>query len=137
MVSPNYNGVLELSDKVENLINMLNLFRRQPFNVSCDISNIIKNYAIDYCAVDYYFISACAHDILQLAIFLHQNGANINAQTNMAIERASENGNLNIVQYLCDNGADHTTDDNYPIMISGLNGHNEVHQYLLSLNVPI
>ena len=68
-------------------------------------------------------------DLLKTIKYLHENGADITADNNYAIEWTSRNGHLEVVKYLHENGAD-ITENKYAIDWASHNGHLEVVKYL-------
>ena len=62
-----------------------------------------------------------------------EEGININARNNCALEWASEKGYLDIVKYLVEHGADIDTLKEYSTYLSEINVHDDVVNYLKSL----
>src|SRR4030042_1351671 len=84
----------------------------------------------NYYHVDKNLINYCNVGNLKMVKYLHQNGANITANNNYVILRASGNGHLKMVKYLHQNGGDITDINNYAIQVASSNGHLEVVKYL-------
>jgi uncharacterized protein YnzC (UPF0291/DUF896 family) len=77
------------------------------------------------------FFKACEDGDLEIVKLLIENGADVTAEDNYAIRRASQNGHLEVVKYLIDNGADVTAEDNYAIRTASQEGHLETVKYLI------
>ena len=62
----------------------------------------------------------------------HKEGADIHADDDEALIRASEHGHLDVVKYLVQNGANIHAVDDYDLKYASRNGHLDVVKYLVS-----
>ena len=69
--------------------------------------------------------------------YLVEHGANIHADEDLALRRASKNGHLEVVKYLVEQGADIHAFNDYALRDASLNGHLEVVKYLVEQGANI
>jgi len=74
---------------------------------------------------------------LEVVQFLISNGADIHACNDYAIRWASINGHLEVVQFLISKGADIHADNDFAVRHASKNGHLEVVQFLISKGADI
>jgi ankyrin repeat protein len=82
-------------------------------------------------------ISASENGHLQVVEYLLSIGANIHARDDYAVRWASRNGHLKVVEYLVSVGADIHSDNDCTTRWASHNGHLEVVQYLVSVGANI
>lgn len=82
-------------------------------------------------------IRAARYGDLDLVITLHIDGANIHADEDDALQWATYNEHLHIVQYLLQNGADIHTNDDYVLRWAAYNENLEIVKYLLQQGAKI
>jgi len=79
---------------------------------------------------DLAFRWSCENGHLEVAQWLHSQGANIHAVNDYAFRRSCENSHLEVVQWLHSQGANIHAADDYAFRWSCKNGHLEVAQWL-------
>ena len=80
---------------------------------------------------DFALQCAAGNGHLEVAKYLLENGANINANGDYPLRWAAENGHIEVVKYLVENGADIHANDDWALRYAAENGHIEVVKYLV------
>jgi len=71
-----------------------------------------------------------------LKYFKEKFNIDLQAGSNMALTLACEGGHLDIAKYLIENGANINADNGKPLILASENGHLEVVQYLIKSGAP-
>ena len=95
------------------------------------IAKYLHENGADITVENNYVIRWVSHNgHLEVVKYLHTNGINITVENNIAVRWASQKGHLEVVKYLHTNGADITAVNNYAIICASHYGHLEVVKYL-------
>jgi len=86
---------------------------------------------------DFVFRWSCVNGRLEVAQWLHSQGANIHAWDDYAFRWSCKNGHLEVAQWLHSQGANIRTNDDYAFIWSCMNDHLEVAQWLHSRGANI
>ena len=93
----------------------------------------LQNGADIYASNDWAVQLASHNGRLEVVKYLVENGAHIHADDDWAVRIASKYGELEVVKYLVENDADIHADDDYALRWASSNGKLEVVKYLKSL----
>ncbi|BCS82771.1 putative ankyrin repeat protein [Cotonvirus japonicus] len=80
---------------------------------------------------------SCEFGHLEVAKFLVENGVDIQADNNYAVQLASQSGHLEIVRFLVSQGANIQSNDNCAVKWASQSGHLEVVKFLVSQGANI
>src|SRR3989344_3954799 len=83
------------------------------------------------------FIDACKQCSLDKVISLLDQGADIHAEDDCALQLSAQNGHLHVVQFLLEHGADIHADNDCALRWSAYSGHLPVVQFLLEHGADI
>jgi ankyrin repeat protein len=82
-------------------------------------------------------IKAAAHRHLEVCKLLLENGANVHANKDWALQHAARNGHLEVCKLLLENGANVHADNNYALRCATSERHTEVCKLLLEYGADL